>query len=153
MDLHSQHSYLYTTFDFSSLEKEDFGEGIQVLFSLSWILSAHWWLVISRTFFLLKSDFDSPHIGPSRWLVNHCYNHRGSFSQPCSFCFCPPWWSFQGHGMQPVKTNFPDIGYPSTVNGWFSSLYHILPMVTYCGKPGEQFLRSHFFCTEGGCSF
>ena len=40
-------------------------------------------------FFLLMSDCDSPYIGPSRWLLNHCYNHRASFSQPCSFCFFP----------------------------------------------------------------
>ena len=74
---------------------------------MSWILSAHWWY---RALFLLMSDCDSPYIGPSRWVVNHCYNHRASFSQPCSFCFCPRWWSLQGHGMQPVTTKFPNIG-------------------------------------------
>ena len=42
-------SNLYTTFDFSSLEKEDFGEGIQVfIFLVVNTISA---LVISRTFF------------------------------------------------------------------------------------------------------
>ena len=107
--------------------------------SSSWILSAHWWF---RALFLLMSDCDSPYIGPSRWVVNHCYNHRASFSQPCSFCFCPRWWSFQGPGMQPATTNFPDIGHPPTAHGWFSWLYHILPMLTYYGKPGEQFLQS-----------
>ena len=58
MDLHPQHSSLYTNFDSSSLEKEDFREGIQVfIFLVVNIISA---LVISSTFFLLMSDCGSP---------------------------------------------------------------------------------------------
>ena len=51
--------------------------------------------------------------------------------------------------MQPATTNFPDIGYPITVFGWFPWLYHNFPMWTCCRKLGEQFLQSHFSCTEG----
>ena len=35
------------------------------------------------------SDCDSFYIGPSRWVVNHCYNHRASISQRCFFLFLP----------------------------------------------------------------
>ena len=48
MDLHPQHSSLYTTFGFSSLEKGHFREGIQVFIFLVNIICA---LVISRTDF------------------------------------------------------------------------------------------------------
>ena len=145
MDLHPQHSSLFTTFDFSSLEKEEFREDLIVfIFLVVNIICA---MVISRP--MLMSDCGSPYIGPSRLVVSHCYNHRASFSQPCSFCFCPPGCSVQGHAMQLTTTNFPDISFSITVHGWFSSLYYILLMLTYCGKPSEQFLQSHFPCTEG----
>ena len=90
MDSHPQHSSLYTIFDFSSLRKRPMKEGIQVfIFLVVNIICA---LVIARTFFcfLLISDCDCSDIEPARWVANCSYNHRASYSQPSSFCFCPP---------------------------------------------------------------
>ena len=84
MDLNPQHFILHTTFDFSSLEKEDCKKNIQVFnFFFVNIIYA---LMMLRTF-LLMSDGESPFIEPSRWELNCCYNHRASFSQPSFFVF------------------------------------------------------------------
>ena len=74
-------------FDFSSVERDDLKVGIQVFSFL--VVNIICSLVISRTF-LLMSECDSPYIEPSRWAVNHCYNHKASFSQPCLFVFALP---------------------------------------------------------------
>ena len=75
-------------------------------------------------------------------MGGNCYNLRVHIA--LFFCFCAPIWYFQGLAMQRTMTNHLDIGYPITVDGWFSSLYQHFPKWTYCRKHGEKFLSILF---------
>ena len=138
MDLLPQSSSLYTSPDFSSLENENFKESIQVfIFSVLNIICA---LGISSIF--LMSDCDCTDVEPSRLAMNRCYNHMLPFLSHISFVFALSEGLFKG-----LRCNIDDqlsgYGYFHRY-GWFPSLYHNLPMWMYCGKLGEQLLRSHF---------
>ena len=99
--LSPQHSSLYSTFEFNSLENIGFPfPRRENHLSIGDI--PHFF------FFLLMSDSDLSDFQPSRWLVNRWRNRKASFSEPFAVFALPD--DLLRIAMQPATTIFPNIG-------------------------------------------
>ena len=92
-------------------------------------------------------------IEPSEWMVNCCYYHSASLSQPSSFCFCPHDNLFNG-----LRYNLrrPTLRI-SVIQPLFMVEFHRNNKIFPCGRTAENPLNSLFDHTshvlKGGHNF